>query len=233
MPRTAIRRPHGDRVALSLPTLPRGAVTDMKRFQSWFNGLSMKKRLLLIVLPILVPLIVVIELLTTLSSGRVLAEGKNLGVFETSNSPSSENPFKFDPSHTRRFVITKIEAFGPGVLDHFPPDCGPNTCQASLPEKQPIVVIWPIRSSGVAAAPKQTLRPASCHSQTSAVSLRRYLRSLPLTSGGEGTQRAAGGRRRARTSTERQTSTSWASLPTEIRRSSSRSSSRVGTFRSI
>ncbi len=114
----------------------------MKRFQSWFNGLSMKKRLLLIVLPILVPLIVVIELLTTLSSGRVLAEGKNLGVFETSNSPSSENPFKFDPSHTRRFVITKIEAFGPGVLDHFPPDCGPNTCQASLPEKQPIVVIW-------------------------------------------------------------------------------------------
>ena len=69
-------------------------------------------------------------------------QGKNLGVFETSESPSSENPFKFDPSHTRRFVITKIEAFGPGVLDHFPPDCGPNTCEASLPDKRPIVLIW-------------------------------------------------------------------------------------------
>jgi hypothetical protein len=115
----------------------------MKRFQNWFNGLSMKKRLLLIVLPILAPLIVAVELLTTPSSGRgVLAEGKNLGVFETSNSPSSENPFKFDPSHTRRFVITKIEAFGPGVLDDFPPGCGINTCRASLPDKQPIVVIW-------------------------------------------------------------------------------------------
>ena len=112
--------------------LDRGAVTDMKRFQNWFNALSTKKRLLLIGLPILVPLIVAIELLTIPSSGRVLAEGKDLGVFETSNSPSS----------TRRFVITKIEAFGPGVLDDFPPDCGTNTCQASLSEKQPIVVIW-------------------------------------------------------------------------------------------
>lgn len=114
----------------------------MTRFLNCFKRLSKKKRVLLVVSPILVPLIVVIELLTTPSSGRVLAAGKNLGVFETSESPSSENPLKFDPSHTRRFVITKIEAFGPGVLDHFPPDCGPNTCEASLPDKQPIVLIW-------------------------------------------------------------------------------------------
>jgi hypothetical protein len=118
-----------------------GAVGAVKRFLNWFNGLSKKKRVALIVLPILVPLIVVIELSTSPRSGRVLAEEKNLGAFETSESPSSENPFKFDPSHTRRFVITKIEAFGPGVLDHFPPDCGPNTCEANLPDKQPIVLI--------------------------------------------------------------------------------------------
>ena len=115
---------------------------QMKRFLNWFNGLGKKKRVLLVVLLILVPLIVVIELLTIPSSGRVLAEGKNLGVFETSESPSSENPFKFDPSHTRRFVITKIEAFGPGVLDHFPPNCGPNTCKSVPPDNRPIVVIW-------------------------------------------------------------------------------------------
>jgi hypothetical protein len=127
----------------------------MKRFQSWFNGLSKKKRVVLVVLPILVPLVVIGELLTIPSSGRVLAEGKNLGVFETSDSPSSANPFKFDPSHTRRFVIRKIEAFGPGVLDHFPPDCGPNTCDANLPDNQPIVVIWTdpeLRCSGGSGA---------------------------------------------------------------------------------
>jgi hypothetical protein len=117
--------------------LHRGAVNALKRFLKWFNGLSKKKRVVLVVLPILVPLIVVIELLTTPSSGRVLAEGKNLGVFET-----SENPFKFDSAHAHRFVITKIEAFGPGVLDDFPPDCSVNTCKSAPPDKRPIVVIW-------------------------------------------------------------------------------------------
>jgi hypothetical protein len=114
-----------------------GAVDAMKRFLNWFNGLSKKKRVVLIASPILVPLIVVIELLTYPSSERVLAEGKNLGAFET-----SENSFKFDSAHAHRFVITKIEVFGPGVLDDFPPDCGPNTCSSSPPDKRPIVVIW-------------------------------------------------------------------------------------------
>jgi hypothetical protein len=109
----------------------------MKRFLTWFNGQTTKTRVVLIVSPILVALIVVIELWTTPSSGRVLAEGKNLGAFE-----ASENPFKFDSAHARRFVITKIEAFGPGVLDDFPPDCGVNTCSSTPPDKRPIVVIW-------------------------------------------------------------------------------------------
>src|SRR6266550_4720319 len=114
----------------------------MKRFRNWFNSRSKKKRVALIASPILVLLIVVSKPWTTPSSGRVLAEGENLGVFETSQSRSSEDPFKFDSAHTRRFVIRKIEAFGPGVLDHFPPDCGPNTCETSPPDKLPIAVIW-------------------------------------------------------------------------------------------
>jgi hypothetical protein len=109
----------------------------MKRFLTWFNGQSRTKRVLMVsAIPLLV-LVFFIDLWTTPSSGRVLAEGKNLGIFET-----SENPSKFDPAHARRFVITKIEAFGPGVLDDFPPDCSPNTCKSAPPDKQPVVVIW-------------------------------------------------------------------------------------------
>lgn len=170
---------------------------QMKRFLNWFNGLSKKKRVVLVVLPILVPLIVVIELLTTPSSGRVLAEGQNLGVFD----PSSENPFKFDPSHTRRFVITKIEAFGPGVLDHFPPDCGPNTCKSAPPDNRPVVVIWAepeLRCSGGSEADFEAcVMPLT----NQCGPLAGVFPEPPPTSGGEGIQPGTGGRSSARSST--------------------------------
>ncbi len=67
--------------------------------------------------------------------GRVLAEGKNLGEFE-----ASRNPFKFDAARARRFVITKVEVFGPGQLDGFPANCSANDCP-DTPDKWPIVVI--------------------------------------------------------------------------------------------
>jgi hypothetical protein len=67
--------------------------------------------------------------------GRVLGEGKNLGEFE-----ASPNPFKFDAAHARRFVITKVEVFGPGQLDGFPANCSANVCPKT-PDKWPIVVI--------------------------------------------------------------------------------------------
>jgi hypothetical protein len=67
--------------------------------------------------------------------GRVLAERKNLGEFE-----ASPNPFKFDAAHARRFVITKVEVFGPGQLDGFPANCSANICP-DTPDKWPIVVI--------------------------------------------------------------------------------------------
>ena len=87
-----------------------------------------------------VPLVVLVGLIewwTTPSSGHVLAEGTNLGVFRT-----SKHPFKLDPAHARRFVITKVEAYGPGVLEHFPPECGGTTCSSNPPHESPIVVIW-------------------------------------------------------------------------------------------
>jgi hypothetical protein len=36
----------------------------------------------------------------------------------------------------------KIEAYGPGVLDDFPPDCASTTCSSTPPHESPIVVIW-------------------------------------------------------------------------------------------
>jgi hypothetical protein len=67
--------------------------------------------------------------------GRVLAEGKNVGEFE-----ASPNPFRFDAAVARRYVITKVEVFGPGQLDGFPPDCSINACE-DMPGKWPIVTI--------------------------------------------------------------------------------------------
>jgi hypothetical protein len=67
--------------------------------------------------------------------GHVLAEGKNLGEFE-----ASPNPFKFDAAHARRFVITKVEVFGPGQLNGFPGQCSAGSC-AATPDEWPIVVI--------------------------------------------------------------------------------------------
>ncbi len=74
--------------------------------------------------------------------GRVLAEGKNLGEFE-----ASPNPFKFDAAHARRFVITKVEVFGPGQLNGFPGECSGGTC-AATPDKWPIVIISTKREPG-------------------------------------------------------------------------------------
>ena len=74
--------------------------------------------------------------------GRVLAEGKNLGEFE-----ASPNPFKFDAAHARRFVITKVEVFGPGQLNGFPGECSGGTC-AATPDKWPIVIISTEREPG-------------------------------------------------------------------------------------
>src|SRR5205807_5524780 len=52
----------------------------------------------------------------------------------------SPNPFKFDAAHARRFVITKVEVFGPGQLNGFPGECNGGTC-AATPDKWPIVII--------------------------------------------------------------------------------------------
>ena len=67
--------------------------------------------------------------------GRVLAEGKNVGEFE-----ASRNPFEFEAADARRFVITKVEVFGPGQLDGFPGTCSGTLC-AATPDEWPIVVI--------------------------------------------------------------------------------------------
>src|SRR5436309_11587242 len=74
--------------------------------------------------------------------GRVLAEGKNLGEFE-----ASPNPFKFEAAHAWRFVITKVEVFGPGQLAGFPPRCSVTTC-STISSKWPIVVIWAEQEPG-------------------------------------------------------------------------------------
>jgi hypothetical protein len=74
--------------------------------------------------------------------GRVLAEGKHLGEFE-----ASPNPFKFDAAHARRFVITKVEVFGPGQLNGFPGACSGGSC-AATPDKWPIVIISTEREPG-------------------------------------------------------------------------------------
>lgn len=68
--------------------------------------------------------------------GRVLAQGKNLGEFE-----ASPDPFEFDAANAWRFVITKVEVFGPGQLAGFPPGCSVTTCQTTPSKKWPIVVI--------------------------------------------------------------------------------------------
>lgn len=103
----------------------------------WFNRQSKKKRVLIVsAIPVLV-LIAFIEWWTTPSAGHVLAAGKSLGVFK-----ASKYPFKLDSAHARRFVITKVEVFGPGVLHDFPPGCGINTCSETVPKEFPIVVIW-------------------------------------------------------------------------------------------
>ncbi len=122
---------------LATSDAPERSGDEMQRFLEWFKRQSKKKRALIVsVVPLLV-LIAFIEWWTTPSSGRVLAEGTNLGVFQ-----ASKNPFKLDPAHARRFVITKVEVFGPGVLDDFPPDCAGTTCSATPPHESPIVVIW-------------------------------------------------------------------------------------------
>jgi hypothetical protein len=46
--------------------------------------------------------------------GAFLAQGTNLGAFRA----SSKSPFALDPAQARRFVIMKIEAYGPGVFAH-------------------------------------------------------------------------------------------------------------------
>jgi hypothetical protein len=68
--------------------------------------------------------------------GQVLAEGKNLGTFE-----ASPNPFKFDAAQAWPFVITKIEVFGRGQLEYFPPGCSVTTCSATMAGEWPIVVV--------------------------------------------------------------------------------------------
>ena len=67
--------------------------------------------------------------------GTVLAEGKNLGEFQ-----ASPNPFNFDAASSRRYVITKVEVFGPGQLNGFPGDCSQGMC-AAVPDEWPIVII--------------------------------------------------------------------------------------------
>ena len=126
--------------------------TQVKRLLAWLNGQSKKKRLL-IGLPIL--LLVAWGVIdswhtrdtSVLGKGTVLAEGR-LGVFEA----TGENALTYKPV-TQRFVIRKVEVFGPGMLTGFPPDCSTTGTSTALPDcsptpdKWPIVVIW-LRCNG-------------------------------------------------------------------------------------